>query len=99
MDGIEAVRSLFSRVWIDEVKCAKFIKALENYRQEYDAKRKIYGSAPLHNWASHYADAMRYLALSLPKTRDGLSKEELDNIYARAVYGHQSNLPPIFRYR
>lgn len=99
MDGIEAVRSLFSRVWIDEVKCAKFIKALENYRQEYDAKRKIYGSAPLHNWASHYADAMRYLALSLPKTRDGLSKEELDNIYARAVYGHQSNLPPIFRDR
>lgn len=97
MDGIEAVRSLFSRVWIDEVKCAKLIKALENYRQEYDAKRRIYGSAPLHNWASHFADAMRYLALSLPKTRDSISKEELDNLYARAVYGYQPNMPLIFR--
>jgi len=97
MDGIEAVRSLFSRLWIDEVKCSKLIKALENYRQEYDAKKKIYGSAPLHNWSSHYSDATRYLALSLPKTRDGMSKDELDSMYLRAVYGQQSNLPPIFR--
>jgi phage terminase large subunit len=97
MDGIEAVRSLFSRLWIDEVRCAKLIKALENYRQEYDAKRRIYGSAPLHNWASHFADCTRYLALSLPKTRDGLSSQELDNIYTRAVYGNQGNLPPFFR--
>lgn len=99
MDGIEAVRSLFSRLWIDETKCSKLIKALENYRQEYDAKKRIYGAAPLHNWASHFADATRYLALSLPKTRDGMSAEDLDKIRLKAIYGHEANLPPIFRTR
>jgi hypothetical protein len=97
MDGIEAVRSVFSKVWIDEEKCSSLIKALENYRQEYDAKKKVYNSRPLHNWASHYADCMRYLALSLPKTRDTMSAEELENIRARAIYGGQNQLPKFFR--
>lgn len=97
MDGIEAVRSLFSKVWIDDVKCAPLIKALENYRQEYDSKKKIYNSRPLHNWASHYADSMRYLALSLPKTRDSMSADDLEGIRARAIYGGTTQLPKFFR--
>lgn len=94
MDGIEAVRSTFSKIWIDEVNCKELIKALENYRQEYDAKRKVYNSQPLHNWASHYADAMRYLCVSLPKTQDGLTAEENDRRYNQHVYG--GRLPGIF---
>lgn len=97
MDGIEAVRSLFARCWIDEENCKGLINALENYRQEYDHKLKVYNTRPLHNFASHGADAMRYLALSIPKTRDGVTKEELDNQFARAVYGTEVNLPPFFR--
>lgn len=95
-DGIEAVRSLFSKLWIDEVKCSVLLKSLENYRQEYDSKRQVYKSMPLHNWASHAADAMRYLAVSLPKTRDGLSAQDLDRLYREARYG-KDNLPPFFR--
>lgn len=94
MDGIEAVRSAFSKIWIDEVNCKELIKALENYRQEYDARKKVYNSSPLHNWASHYADAMRYLCVSLPKTEDGLSAQELDKRYTQHVYG--GRLPGIF---
>ncbi len=97
MDGIEAVRSSFSKIWIDEHKCAPLIKALENYRQTYDAKRKVYSSQPLHDWSSHYADAMRYLALSLSKTRDSLSADELDQRFRSVVYGDESNLPSVFR--
>src|SRR5690606_2818021 len=37
-DGIESVRTLFNKLWIDEVKCAALIKALESYRREYDNK-------------------------------------------------------------
>lgn len=96
-DGIEAVRSAFSKMWIDEKNCAPLIKALENYRQEFDVKRKVYKNHPLHNWASHYADCMRYLCVSLPKTRDGLSPEELDKRYRDAVYGSNSNMPEFFR--
>lgn len=97
VDGIEAVRTSCSKIWIDEVSCKDLIKALENYRQEFDAKKRIYKSHPLHDWSSHYADAMRYLCVSLPKTRDGASPEELDKRYQEAMYGTASNMPSVFR--
>lgn len=89
-DGIESVRTMLSKVWIDEVKCAPLIKALENYRQEFDHKKKVYLPRPLHNWASHYADTARYMALSLSKTKDGSTPEELDKRYQEAVYGRST---------
>lgn len=90
-DGIEAVRSTFSKLWIDESKCVELIKSLENYRQEYDSKRQIYKPIPLHNWASHAADAVRYLCVSLPKIRDGLSADDLDKMYREARYGNNDH--------
>jgi phage terminase large subunit len=97
-DGIEAVRSAFSKIWIDETNCATLLKALENYRQEFDVKKKIYKSQPLHDWSSHFADCMRYLCISLSKTADGMSPQEIDKRYAEALYGNsQVNLPSIFR--
>lgn len=95
-DGIEAVRSALSKIWIDEKQCALLIKALENYRQEYDVKRKVYKNNPLHDWSSHAADAMRYLCVSLPKTRDGLTPEELDKRYQEAM-GYNPHMPSVFR--
>jgi hypothetical protein len=96
-DGIETVRSSFSKMWIDEKNCVQLVKCLENYRQEYDDKRKVYKPIPLHNFASHGADAFRYLCISLPKIRDGLSAEELDKRYREVVYGEQGKLPSFFR--
>jgi len=84
-DGIESVRSAFSKIWIDEKQCTALIKALENYRQEYDTKKRVYSTRPLHNWASNYSDAFRYLCISLPKTADGVSKEDLDQRYRQAM--------------
>jgi len=97
VDGIEAVRSTFNKIWIDERACAQLIKALEAYRQEYDHKRKIYKAQPLHDHTSHFADCMRYLCLSLPKTRQGTTPEELERRYAQALYGHNANMPAVFR--
>ncbi len=96
-DGIESVRASMSKMWIDEVKCAKLIKALENYRHEYDDKKKVYKSNALHNWASHAADAMRYLCISLPKTKDGASAADIERNYREAMGGTQSHLPSVFR--
>jgi len=96
-DGIEAVRSTLGRVWIDQSNCAGLIKALENYRKEYDAKRKVYKDMPLHDWSSHYCDSFRYLVLSLPKTKDGISPEQLEQRYREAMYGDQGAFPPMFR--
>jgi phage terminase large subunit len=97
VDGIEAVRSTLSKVWIDEVKAAKLVDALENYRAEFDVKREVYNSKPLHNWSSHAADSMRYLCISLPKMRDGMTGEDIDRRYNEAMYGPSSRMPAIFR--
>jgi hypothetical protein len=96
-DGIEAVRTTFSKLWIDESKCSNLIKALENYRQEYDSRRKVYRGYPLHDWSSHWADTMRYMCISLSKMRDGLSAEDLDRRYNESRYGNHSKLPAFFR--
>jgi len=97
MDGIESVRSAFSKLWIDETKCSKLIRSLENYRQEWDNRLKRYKDNPLHDSYSHAADAMRYLCISLPKTRDGLSADDLEKIRNDAVYGNQSGFPDFFK--
>ena len=96
-DGIEACRSLFSKLWIDKEKCSDLLKSLENYRQEYDSKRKVYLPRPLHDWSSHYADSYRYLAVSLSRTRDSLSPEDLDKVYEEAHYGRDHKLPSFFK--
>ncbi len=84
-DGIEAVRSALPKMWFDGERCKQLIKSLENYRQEFDDKRKVYRSQPLHDANSHFADAMRYLVLSLSRSRDGQSTpEELDKRYRQA---------------
>jgi phage terminase large subunit len=95
-DGIESVRSAFSKIWIDDKSCGPLLKALENYRQEYDVKRKVYKANPLHDFSSHASDAMRYLCISLPKTRDGLSAEDLDKRYREAMYGDNEGMPQGF---
>lgn len=98
IDGIESVRSCLGKVWIDESKCTTFIRALEQYRQEYDSRNKVYRPNPLHDFSSHWCDAMRYLAVSLPRTKDqGSSPEELNRRYHEAIYGSQSQLPHVFR--
>jgi len=96
-DGIEAVRSSFAKIWIDEVNCKPLIKALENYRQEYDAKKGVYKGHPLHDIHSHYSDCFRYLCISLAKTRDSLTAEELEKQFQEARRGNQGTLPRFFQ--
>lgn len=96
MDGIESVRSGLSKTYIDQSKCGPLIKALENYRQEFDSKKKVYKMHPLHNEHSHMADASRYMFLALPKTRDNMTPKDIDNLRAEAMMGGKPNLPGIF---
>jgi hypothetical protein len=62
-DGIQAVRSLLGKCWFDRTRCAKGIEALRMYRRDYNERRQEYRVKPLHDWTSHYADALRYFAM------------------------------------
>lgn len=95
MDGIEAVRALLGRVWFDEKKAGPLIKALENYRQEWDHNKQVYKLNPLHDWSSHYSDAMRYLAITIKRLQTGLTQEDIDNKFKEVRYGQ--NVPRPFQ--
>lgn len=63
-DGIEATKQLLKRCWFDAARCKDGLHCLRNYEREYNDDRRVYYDRPLHNWASHAADALRYWAVS-----------------------------------
>ena len=97
LDGIEHVRTILPKCYIDEVKCARLIRCLENYRREFDAKRNVALDKPVHDDYSHGADAFRYLAQSIQYCGKQTSPQELERRYQETRYGTQHDLPRPFR--
>lgn len=69
IDGVSAARQILSRCWWDEEKTAEGLNALRSYQTEWDDDAKVFKKTPLHNWASHGADAFRYLAMAYREIR------------------------------
>lgn len=63
-DGINAVRMMLPSTWIDRTRCAIGIEALQLYRAKYDETARVFQARPLHDWTSHYADALRMGAVA-----------------------------------
>lgn len=61
-EDIEKVRQILPKCAFDAIKCEQGIKALESYRKEWNDKMGVWRDKPLHDWASHGADAFRYFA-------------------------------------
>lgn len=99
MDGIECVRASLGRIWIDDIKCKKLVSALENYRQEYDTKYNVYKPRPLHDNHSHWADAMRYLCLSIKNIGPDTTADELDDRYKKAMTKGTMDYGPFTQHR
>lgn len=69
-DGINAARTRFNRFWFDKDKCARGVDCLRMYRSEFDEKHQVLKSRPLHDWASHAADAFRYGVMGASESRE-----------------------------
>lgn len=69
-DGIDAARLLLARCWFDEAKCARGIECLRQYRKAFNTRINEFTATPVHNWASHGADAFRTLAVRWKLPRD-----------------------------
>ena len=61
--GIQALRSLLPNCWFDQVGTVEFLKALRRYARKVQPDEISLARKPDHNWASHYADAGRYMAI------------------------------------
>jgi len=60
---IQSTRTMFKRVWIDNSRCSELMDDLSNYKREYDDENNIWSNNPVHNSASHSADALSYISL------------------------------------
>lgn len=72
-DGINQARMILPRCQFntsDERNANSGLTGLVNYRSEWDEGRKKFRDIPRHDWASHPADAFRYLAIGLPLIKE-----------------------------
>lgn len=68
-EGINAARQLFTRCYFDAEKCKDGLEALMNYRWDFNQRIDEFKPVPVHDWASHGADAFRYMAIMANKTK------------------------------
>jgi phage terminase large subunit len=64
-DGINAARTVFANCWFDAEKCSDGLQCLRRYRYDVDQQTGQFSKTPLHDQASHGADAWRYLSIAL----------------------------------
>ena len=62
-EGIDAVKAWLPRLQFNFPSAQKGYDCLVNYRREYNDKLRVFMDKPLHDWASHGADAMRMAAI------------------------------------
>ena len=69
-DGIEAARYLFPRIRIDKTNCTVGLRALREYQRLFMEGKGIFSKNPMDSWATHIADAFRYLAITYRRLYD-----------------------------
>jgi hypothetical protein len=84
-DGTHAARLLLPRCWFDATRCRAGLEALQHYRRDFNTRLNEFKATPVHDWASHRADAFRYLAVS-HKTPDAEPEESTDEPYRPASW-------------
>lgn len=97
-DGIESTRSFIKRLYINTSEVQTHIlkdselqyqsggeyvlDGLAAYRREWDEKKKIWTDKPVHDWASHPADMVRYASLVFNDDLFGFSHDRFKVIRA-----------------
>lgn len=87
---IEAARLTIPMMYFDERKCEVGLDALRNYRYRVDEETKQFSKEPLHDWASHAADAFGYMAVALrePKPQRETPKPKRNIALGRVPQGY-----------
>ena len=83
VEGIEAARLFLPRCWFDAAQCEAGIEALTHYRKKWNERLQQFEGSPEHDFASHGADAFRYLAVR-HKPPQPPKKRDIDPFMARS---------------
>lgn len=99
-DGVEAFRLISSRLRIDQRNCPALIDGLINYRQIWDEEKQTFKGKPLHDWASHPADMMRYFSVSnhaniMPSTASDALKRDVSELQGKTKRSKEFGNTPV----
>jgi len=86
LEGINLVRTGLSKCWFDRTKCAEGLRHLENYAKKWNNSFGGWTSDPVHNDASHAADAARYMIAGIPRITGSSGSLEKDYAVLRKHY-------------
>jgi phage terminase large subunit len=64
-EGIHAARMLLPLCYFDQQRTKAGLEALQHYRRDYNQRLNEFKATPVHDWASHGADAFRYMAVRM----------------------------------
>ena len=84
--GIERVRACIPRIWMDK-HCTYLKGCFLNYSREWDEKREVWKTRPLHDKWSHGADAIRYMCISPPVDMIMTSMKRAEGLFDNVVDG------------
>lgn len=83
--GIKLARMMFARTWFDDPKANELVDALKRYRRAIPANTDEEPARPVHDSASHGADAYRKMAEAEPYMTNSTSGAKLDR---KKLYGN-----------
>lgn len=80
---IDLAKRIFGKAYFDVERCDGGLKALKNYRYKWVEKDQVFSREPVHDWASHDADAFMQFAqaedLALGQAQDWGGKLKYSN--------------------
>jgi phage terminase large subunit len=89
--GLNAVRTMFPKCWFDADKCADGLQALRHYQWELSdtidprTGQKQKSKEPKHDWSSHAADALKYMAITLTEKAEKKPLKLNQPVYAQSL--------------
>jgi hypothetical protein len=63
LEGVNVVRKMLGRTWIDPNRCKRIIDALRQYRREWDARIQMWKPSEFKDWTNNGADSVRTFAV------------------------------------
>lgn len=63
LEGVNVVRKMLGRTYIDSVRCERGLEGLRQYRRQWDANLNDWKSGEHKDWTNHGCDALRTFAV------------------------------------
>jgi phage terminase large subunit len=84
-DGIQAARLTIPVAYFDAARCVRGLECLRSYCAEWDEHLRTFKRTPKHDWASHGADAFRYMSMSWQEPVSLPSEKTTKEIIAQMI--------------